>query len=216
MLTKRVRNNTNEGFTSELLWQSAGKDHCNRDNLCRIIPNRQPKLIIAFACCAKKTKAINFLGDGRDRHGVPIMKISAKTEYACIAMLELASRYGSTEPVRIRKIAERHDVPPRFLVQILLQLKGAGLVASTRGAAGGYHLIKPPQDVSLGEVMQVIEGGAKHREQSTSASPNSPAVKALVQAWQEVEAVERDMLQKITFAELLERAKGHDDRMYYI
>lgn len=144
------------------------------------------------------------------------MRISAKTEYACIAMLELASRFGSSEPVRIRKIAERHDVPPRFLVQILLQLKGAGLVASTRGAAGGYHLIRPPQDVSLGEVMQVIEGGSKHREQSTSASPNSPAVKALVQAWQEVDAVERDMLQKITFSELLERAKGHDDRMYYI
>ena len=68
------------------------------------------------------------------------MRVSAKTEYACIAMLELAAQYGSAEPVRIRRIAERHDVPPRFLVQILLQLKGAGLVASVRGAAGGYHL----------------------------------------------------------------------------
>ena len=64
------------------------------------------------------------------------MRISAKTEYACIAMLELASQYGSGTPVRIRRIAERHDVPPRFLVQILLQLKGAGLVTSVRGAAG--------------------------------------------------------------------------------
>ena len=87
------------------------------------------------------------------------MKISAKTEYACIAMLELAARYGAREPVRIRKIAERHGVPPRFLVQILLQLKGAGFVASTRGAAGGYHLIMPPDEVSLGQVMEVIEGG---------------------------------------------------------
>jgi Rrf2 family protein len=144
------------------------------------------------------------------------MKISAKTEYACIAMLELASRFGSTEPVRIRKIAERHDVPPRFLVQILLQLKGAGLVASTRGAAGGYHLIRAPQEISLGEVMQVIEGTSKHREPSTSASPDSPAVKALMQVWQEVDAVQRDMLHKITFTDLVERAKGHDDRMYYI
>ena len=144
------------------------------------------------------------------------MKISAKTEYACIAMLELASRFGSGEPVRIRKIAERHDVPPRFLVQILLQLKGAGLVASTRGAAGGYHLIKPPQDVSLGEVMQVIEGTAKSNGQSCSASPDSPAVKALMQAWKDVDTVQKDMLNKITFAELLERARGHDDRMYYI
>ena len=73
------------------------------------------------------------------------MKISAKTEYACIAMLELAAQYGSGEPVRIRRIAERHDVPPRFLVQILLQLKGAGLVASVRGAAGGYQLSSRPR-----------------------------------------------------------------------
>lgn len=144
------------------------------------------------------------------------MKVSAKTEYACIAMLELASRYGVGEPVRIRKIAERHDVPPRFLVQILLQLKGAGLVVSTRGAAGGYHLVRPPDQVSLGEVMRVIEGNTKTNGQSTSASPDSPAVKVLMQAWRDVENAEREMLNKITFAELLERARGQDDRMYFI
>ena len=144
------------------------------------------------------------------------MRVSAKTEYACIAMLELASRYGLGEPVRIRKIAERHDVPPRFLVQILLQLKGAGLVVSTRGAAGGYHLVRPPDQVSLGEVMRVIEGNSKANGQSTSASPDSPAVKALMQAWRDVENAEREMLNKITFAELLERARGQDDRMYFI
>lgn len=144
------------------------------------------------------------------------MKISAKTEYACIAMLELASRFGSGQPVRIRKIAERHGVPPRFLVQILLQLKGAGLVRSTRGAAGGYHLDRPPEQVSLGEVMQIIEGSSKGNGTTTNASPDSPAVKALAQAWSEVEEVQRGMLDKITFAELLERARGHDDRMYYI
>jgi len=144
------------------------------------------------------------------------MKISAKTQYACIAMLELASRYGSGEPVRIRKIAERHDVPPRFLVQILLQLKGAGLVASTRGAAGGYHLLRPPEEVSLGQVMEVIEGYSKNNGQTSSASPNSPAVKALMRAWRDVTAVEREMLAKITFAQLLEHARAEDEQMYYI
>ena len=144
------------------------------------------------------------------------MKISAKTEYACIAMLELASRQGSGEPVRIRKIAERHAVPPRFLVQILPQLNGAGLVRSTRGAAGGYHMERPPEQVSLGEVMRAIEGSGKNNGTATSASPDSPAVKALSQAWANVEAVQREMLNKITFAELLERARSHDDRMYYI
>ncbi len=144
------------------------------------------------------------------------MKISAKTEYACVAMLELASRYGSGEPVRIRKIAERHDVPPRFLVQILLQLKAAGLVASTRGAAGGYHLVREPDSVSLGEVMEVIEGGASENGKPSSASPDSPAVKALMATWREVDRVEREMLRSVSFAQLLERARQQDGQMYYI
>ncbi|HYW80678.1 MAG TPA: Rrf2 family transcriptional regulator [Thermoguttaceae bacterium] len=144
------------------------------------------------------------------------MKVSAKTEYACIAMLELAAQYGSGEPVRIRRIAERHDVPPRFLVQILLQLKGAGLVASVRGAAGGYHLIRPPEEVSLGRVMEVIDGSSEENAHTTSASPTSPAVKVLAQAWREVALVERQMLGELTLADLLERAKGQDEQMYYI
>ena len=144
------------------------------------------------------------------------MKISAKTEYACIAMIELASQYGTGEPIRIRKIAERHGVPPRFLVQILLQLKGAGLVASTRGAAGGYHLIKPPEQVSLGEVIEVIEGANEENGQTSSASPDSPAVKVLTQTWKQVAAMEQDLLRSVTFAQLLERAKDQGQQMYFI
>ena len=143
------------------------------------------------------------------------MKVSAKTEYACIAMLELAARYGSSEPVRIRKIAERHNVPPRFLVQILLQLKGAGLVASVRGAAGGYHLLQPPQEVSLGRVMEVIEGN-NDEGQTSSASPDSPLVKVLMHAWKEVSQMQRKMLEGITLADLLERTKEQDEQMYHI
>jgi Rrf2 family protein len=144
------------------------------------------------------------------------MKISAKTEYACVAVLELASRFGSGEPVRIRKIAERHDVPPRFLVQILLQLKAAGLVASTRGAAGGYHLVREPDKVSLGEVMEIMEGGVDVNGKPSAASPDSPAVKTLVAAWREVDSVEREMLRGMSFAELLEKARQQDGQMYYI
>ena len=134
------------------------------------------------------------------------MKISARTEYACIAMLELAANYGSGEPVRIREIAERHGVPARFLVQILLQLKAAGLVASTRGAAGGYHLACPPAEVSLGQVMDVIEGPTS-AVKGPSASPESPAVKVLMRAWQHVADEVGEMLGRITLAELVDRAK---------
>jgi Rrf2 family protein len=144
------------------------------------------------------------------------MKISAKTEYACIAMLELGAHYGSEEPVRIRRIAERHGVPPRFLVQILLQLKGAGLVNSVRGAAGGYQLVVPPEKVSLGRVMEVIDGSSKEEGETSSASPDSPAVKVLAKAWKNVAAMQRKMLDEITLADLLEQVKAGHDQMYHI
>lgn len=142
------------------------------------------------------------------------MKVSAKTEYACIAMLELAANFGSGEPVRIGSIADEHDIPPRFLVQILLQLKGAGLVNSTRGAAGGYHLLRAPGELTLGEVMAVIEGPAE-ATLTSSASPHSIAAKTLGQVWNDITAIEREMLQKVTFAELLDRCK-REESMYYI
>lgn len=142
------------------------------------------------------------------------MKVSAKTEYACIAMLELAATFGSGEPVRIRSIAEEHAIPPRFLVQILLQLKGAGLVNSTRGAAGGYHLLRSPSELTLGEVMAVIEG-PNEGAITSSASPHSIPAKTLSHVWNEISAVEREMLQKITFADLLDRCK-REESMYYI
>jgi Rrf2 family protein len=131
-------------------------------------------------------------------------------------MLELAAHYGSGEPVRIRRIAERHDVPPRFLVQILLQLKGAGVVNSVRGAAGGYQLLKSPSEISLGQVMDVIDGSSEDNPQTTAASPDSPLVKVLTQAWSDVAAVQRKMLYETTLAELLERAKTRDEQMYNI
>lgn len=86
------------------------------------------------------------------------MNIPAKTEYACVAVLELAAHYGSGEPVPVRTIAGRHEIPDRFLVQILLQRKAAGLVASKRGSAGGYRLACPPAEVSLGQVMDGNQG----------------------------------------------------------
>lgn len=141
------------------------------------------------------------------------MKISAKTEYACIAMLELAASYGSGEPVRIRRIADEHGIPSRFLVQILLQLKGAGFVNSTRGASGGYELIRAPEEITLGEVMNVIEGPD---DPPTSAAPDSSAGKALQSCWREVAQVEHEMLHAITFAELIERARQQTGSMYYI
>lgn len=142
------------------------------------------------------------------------MNISAKTEYACIAVLELAASYGSEEPVRIRSIADGHGIPSRFLVQILLQLKSAGLVASTRGAAGGYRLIRDPKDVSLGEVMSIING--RNSEITSSADSNTATSRVLLDAWQNVFTVQREMLESVTFSDLLEQVTGQTEKMYYI
>jgi Rrf2 family protein len=142
------------------------------------------------------------------------MKVSAKTEYACLAMMELAAHYGSGEPVRIRSIADEHGIPSRFLVQILLQLKGAGYVASTRGASGGYQLVKPPDEITLGEVMSVIEG--QEIDVTSTVSTNSPTARALVQVWREVAQVQHDALRAITFGDLVSRIRRQSENMFYI
>jgi Rrf2 family protein len=142
------------------------------------------------------------------------VNVSAKTEYACLAIMELAAHYGSGEPVRIGAIAEHHGIPPRFLVQILLQLKGAGLVTSTRGAAGGYRLMRDPARISLADVMSVVERQAE-TVTSNAAQPTAMA-RVLRSAWNEVRRVERTMLEGTTFADLVERVRGETEQMYYI
>ena len=142
------------------------------------------------------------------------MIISAKTEYACIAVLALAARYGGAVPVRIREIAEPHGIPSRFLVQILLQLKGAGLVVSTRGASGGYKLAKAPDKITLGQVMGVIDG--QSGQIKSSAALSTGATRVLLETWKQIAALERDKLGEINFAQLAQKLRGQGDGMYYI
>ena len=141
------------------------------------------------------------------------MRVSAKTEYACLAMIELAASFGSAQPVRIRRIADRHGIPSRFLVQILLQLKGAGFVNSTRGAAGGYELVRPPRDISLADVIDVIEG---RDEPPVALSSDSPAARVLRDCWHQVNSAERETLESISLADLADRVRRQAEPMYYI
>ena len=142
------------------------------------------------------------------------MIVSAKTEYACIAVLELAARHGSGEPVRIREIADAHGIPSRFLVQILLQLKSAGLVQSIRGASGGYQLARDPEEITLLDVMTVVD--AQLGQTNANATRNTATTRALLRTWQEVAAQERGLLSGVTFAALVERLRGAPEGMYYI
>lgn len=87
------------------------------------------------------------------------MKISKKGEYALKALTELAINYDKGEAVTlVNEIVERDNIPPQYLEQILLSLKNAGIVISKRGVGGGYALSRSPHDISLGEVIRIVEG----------------------------------------------------------
>lgn len=145
------------------------------------------------------------------------MRLSAKTEYAAIAVLELARQWTSGEPVRIRSICDAHGVPARFLVQILLQLKGAGIVVSTRGAAGGYQLARPPASITLEDVFRVIDGPDELLTAVTAdLAGRSRTVNVLLDAWRKVARAETETMRDITFADLVERSRISTEPMYYI
>jgi Rrf2 family protein len=144
------------------------------------------------------------------------MRISAKAEYACVAMLELAANYAEPQPVRIKAIADAQGIPQRFLVQILLQLKTAGLVASVRGAAGGYQLARPPESISLAQVITAIDDRTLTPRSALGEGNRSPAVQALLGVWRELQAEEQRRLEKLTLAELLRRAQQTNELSYQI
>ena len=143
------------------------------------------------------------------------MRVSAKAEYACIAMLELAANRQDAQPTRVKAIADAHGIPQRFLVQILLQLKGAGLVNSTRGASGGYHLTKPAETISLADILSVIDGPPSIRSEADNL-PHSPTVQAIRSVWRDVQAEEERLLESISLAELVRRAQHPDVHSYQI
>src|SRR5436309_15625149 len=101
------------------------------------------------------------------------MRLSAKAQYACIAMLELAQNHPDPQLVQVKTIADTHGISQRFLVQILLQLKVNGLVRSIRGAAGGYQIARRPDSTSLADIINAVE---------QPAPPSPPAPPGLTPA----------------------------------
>lgn len=85
------------------------------------------------------------------------MKLSKKSEYGLRALLELTLAHEKATLQR-HEIAARQHIPIEFLEQILLTLKRAGLISSKRGIRGGYALIKPPSDITLGQVIRLLDG----------------------------------------------------------
>jgi Rrf2 family protein len=143
------------------------------------------------------------------------MRVSAKAQYACIAMLELANNFQDPQLLQIKNIAETHGISSRFLVQILLQLKVHGLVRSVRGAAGGYQLARSPETIALADVINAIDDVQPPLPPALNALKPSAAVAALGSIFQEVDAKERQVLQEVSLADLVRRTEA-SGMMYQI
>jgi Rrf2 family protein len=136
------------------------------------------------------------------------MKISAKAEYACLAVLALARQGADSSPLHIREISRAYEIPERYLVQILLQLKSAGLVASTRGASGGYRLARDATSISLGQILTAVDGPETTRPDAFRMGRSNATLLASV--WEDVRAAERAVLDRTTIAQLAEQCKPHE------
>lgn len=133
------------------------------------------------------------------------MRISAKAEYASVAMVELAIRNQRNLPTSLKMIAEQYGISQPFLMQIFLQLKGAGLVTSIRGASGGYQLAKTPDEIRLADIVDVIDGPPTSASALSSLQP-TPLLHALQGVWSDVQDAQRRILEQITLADLQKRS----------
>jgi Rrf2 family protein len=128
-------------------------------------------------------------------------------------MLELAARQDDPQPVRLKALAEGHAIPQRFLVQILLQLKASGLVVSTRGAAGGYRLSRPPSQIALADVIGIIDRTGPAPPDGAHVSSTVAVIRSV---WRQIQIAQERILTATTLAELLERIRADAAHVYQI
>ncbi len=145
------------------------------------------------------------------------MELSCKTEYALLALLELAIRYNEGEPLQIRQIAAQQNIPDRYLEQLLATLRRSGLVRSQRGAKGGYLLAREPRKITLFDIVSCLDGlDAQESEQETARATLENAV--IGDIWREVRQAVNLVLQQHTLQDLCDKrdARRQLDIMYYI
>lgn len=137
------------------------------------------------------------------------MKISAKVDYATRVLAELARLHGSAALAQIEHLANVEKVPPNFLAQILGELRNAGLIKSRRGIAGGYALARPPDQISLYDIIVAIDGEvlelSGHHEGATG--------RRMRQVWEDVRDALAEKTKDYTLDQLLTKKP---EEMYYI
>ena len=134
------------------------------------------------------------------------MRLSRKSEYALLALLDLARGYGK-DTAKILEVSERNGIPKKYLEQIFLQLKGAGYVRSLRGANGGYELAKAPDKISLAEIIRLIDGPlASVGSASLYFFEHTPIERSnkLLQVFKDIRNIVADKLENTTLDQLIE------------
>ena len=135
-----------------------------------------------------------------------MISVSARVQYACLAVLELAKRVGSPRPTRIDEVATEQGIPKQFLVHILLQLKQKGILASARGVGGGYSLAKAPSEITVGDVVRAVEATLTTPQTKSNVRVEDTQANAVFHSlWREVEQQAVAVLDSVTFDQLLHR-----------
>jgi Rrf2 family protein len=130
------------------------------------------------------------------------MRISAKADYAVRAVVELAAA-ADEKPVKAERIATAQGIPLNFLENILSELRHAGIVRSHRGAEGGFRLARPPAQVTVADVIRVVEGPlASVRGGPPEDAEYDGAAAALPRVWIAVRANLRRVVEQVTIADL--------------
>lgn len=145
--------------------------------------------------------------------GVNPLKISTKGRYGLTIMMELALRYGEG-PTSLKSIAEKHNLSEHYLEQLIAPLRNASLVKSVRGAYGGYILAKPPEEVTAGNIIRLLEGPISPVD---FTEEDDPAKRDL---WIRIRDSIANVLDSTTLASLIsyheEGAESADSYMFYI
>jgi Rrf2 family protein len=145
------------------------------------------------------------------------MELSSKSEYALLALFELASCYDSGESLQIQQIADAQDIPKRYLEQLLASLRRGGIIKSTRGVRGGYVLAKDPRHMTVLDALKCIEGMdiASSEDANTGRAKASGVIKHV---WKEAQQALYSVLEGYTLQDLcdLQEKNSPATLMYYI
>jgi len=142
------------------------------------------------------------------------MRISAKGDYGLRAVLDLALRYGQGH-IQSADIAARQDIPESYLVQLLNLLRKAGLVRSVRGPKGGHELIKRPEELTVGEVLSVLEGPIDLLGEGEGRTAHGAEQNVLRDVWKEVESAILGVISSVTIGDLCRRYRARRESFVY-